>query len=444
MDLNARPEVARFLTALRETQYLPTDRMQAYQRRLLDVLLRHAHSQTEFYTDRLAPVFRGDGSIDWQRWREIPILTRADAQGNFAALTARSLPNVAGEAVEDSSSGSTGRPLRHFTTDLQNLASACCSERFFEWHELRPDALTARIRAAVNPETAYPTGRAISGWRIGHPESRVIDLSIATDADKQIEWLDRVRPDYLISYPSNLRELARVAEARGERLRFNAVLTFGEMTSQDMHVAIREHFGKEPLDRYGASETGHLSGTCPHSLKHHVSAEVVLLEIVDEAGEPAEPGTTGRVIVTPFYSLAMPLIRYEVGDLAIASAEPCGCGRTLPLLDAVVGRSRNVFHFEDGTSLWPVLLSSQLRRFVSYQQFQVIQRTPTDIEFRYVPADRNQVNDMPGLTAYFHRQLHPSVKVVATAVDTIGRSPGGKFEDYICLIGVNEAGRPAG
>jgi phenylacetate-CoA ligase len=349
-------------------------------------------------------------------------------------MCARTLPPAAGASMEDTSSGSTGRPLRHLQTDLQNVGSACCSERFFRWHGIAPDKLTVRIRATASPEARYPGGRRIPGWRIGDGDSVAMDLSIATPVAEQIEWLRRVRPDYLISYPSNLRELARTAEESGERLSFDAVLSFGEMVSDDMKVSIRHYFGMEPLDRYGASEVGHIAGTCPHSRKHHVASELVLVEIVDDAGTPVEPGTEGRIVVTSFYNLAMPMIRYDIGDRGVLSPEPCGCGRTLPLLERILGRVRNMFRFADGKTVWPVLLSGEMQRFVPFRQFQVVQHTLSDIEFRYVPRSPGQATDIDGLSAYFRSRLHPSVRVTATAVDAIERSPGGKFEDYISQL----------
>jgi phenylacetate-CoA ligase len=84
--------------------------------------------------------------------------------------------------------------------------------------------------------------------------------------------------------------------------------------------------------------------------------------------------------------------------------------------------------------VWPVLLSRDLKIYVPLQQFQTIQHSLTDIEFRYVPASREQTNDLAGLERYIRTRLHASVSVRATAVDAIPRSPGGKFEDYLSLV----------
>jgi phenylacetate-CoA ligase len=433
VKMSTRPEITEFLKALDETQYLSPARLQAYQRRLLARLLDHARRETDFYAKRIDAVARADGHIDWDRWTEIPILTRAEGQDNFAALCARSLPSAAGGSSEDTSSGSTGRPFRHLTCDIQDLASGCASERFFRWHGIDPGLLTVRIRAVKHPDAAYPKGLRAIGWRAGHADSEAIDLSIGTQVGDQIEWLQRVKPAYLASYPSNLREIARQAARDGVKLRFDAVMTFGEMTSDDMRIAIEDYFGMPALDRYGSSEVGQISATCP-ALNQHVTSELVLLEIVDADGRPAPEGSIGRVIVTPFYNLAMPLIRYELGDYGVLSAEPCKCGRTLPVLEKVLGRTRNVFRFIDGTSTWPVLLSRDLQAFVPNRQFQVVQLTHTEIEFRYVPAAEGQVNDLPALTDYMRAKLHPSVSVRLAPAENIPRSKGGKFEDYMSLV----------
>ncbi len=432
--MSTRSEIAEFLKALDETQYLSPVRLQAYQRRLLSRLLDHARRETDFYARRLDCVIRADGSIDWDRWLQVPILTRADAQENFAALCARSLPPAAGGSSEDTSSGSTGRPLRHLTTDIQDLASGCASERFFRWHGIDPRALTVRIRAVKHPDAAYPNGLRTRGWRAGYEDSEAIDLSIATQVGDQIEWLQRVQPRYLASYPSNLREIAREAARRGVKLRFDSIMTFGEMASDDMRAAIEDYFDLPPLDRYGSSEVGQISATCPHSLKHHVTSELVLLEIIDADGRPAPAGSIGRVIVTPFYNLAMPLIRYELGDHGMLSTTPCGCGRTLPVLERLLGRSRNIFRFVDGTSTWPVLLSRELQAFVPNRQFQVVQLTHAEIEFRYVPVSDDQTNDLSALIAYLRTKLHPSVTVSLAPMQVIARSKSGKYEDCMSLV----------
>src|SRR5258706_10242290 len=140
------PAVTRFLEVLSETEWESPERLVLYQRRLLDRLLRHARAETGFYRDRLAGVFRSDDSIDWDRWTEIPILTRAEIIAtDGGALVARNMVPQAGVAHERTTSGSTGKPFHHYTSQIQNVASACANERFHRWHNQDPMALAAII-----------------------------------------------------------------------------------------------------------------------------------------------------------------------------------------------------------------------------------------------------------------------------------------------------------
>jgi phenylacetate-CoA ligase len=117
------------------------------------------------------------------------------------------------------------------------------------------------------------------------------------------------------------------------------------------------------------------------------------------------------------------------------AVERCGCGRTLPLLDSILGRARNIFRYRDGTTALPHMESEAVQPFVPHRQFQVVQTALDRIEYRYVPISTDQTNDLAGLAAFVRRQLHPTVTVEAVAVDGIARSPSGRFEDYVSLVG---------
>ena len=78
----------------------------------------------------------------------------------------------------------------------------------------------------------------------------------------------------------------------------------------------------------------------------------------------------GRVIVTRLYNYAMPFIRYELGDFAVAGTGPCACGRTLPVIARIKGRARNAFVFRDGSRMWPrSLMIQSMHAFVAFSRF---------------------------------------------------------------------------
>ena len=151
-------------------------------------------------------------------------------------------------------------------------------------------------------------------------------------------------------------------------------------------------------------------------------AEAAVVEVLRADGSPALPGEIGRVVITPLYNYAMPLIRYELGDLAELGSTPSPCGRGLPTLRRILGRTRNLFRFRDGTT------------FLAPKQFQVVQTDFDTIEIRYVPENNDRPIDLPALTQRIRAVLRQPVEVVVRSVDQIARSPSGKYEEYISLV----------
>src|SRR5262249_24047775 len=152
---------------------------------------------------------------------------------------------------------------------------------------------------------------------------------------------------YLVTYPHLIKEIALASERTGTNLKFSLVRSLGMALDQETRDICRTVFGCEIADSYGATEAGFLAAECPEGGEYHFGAEVNHLEVLRDDGSAAAPGQVGRVIVTSLYNYAMPLIRYEVGDLAEVGSPSSRCGRGLPLLRRVVGRYRNVFRFRD-------------------------------------------------------------------------------------------------
>src|SRR5262249_1689760 len=124
-------------------------------------------------------------------------------------------------------------------------------------------------------------------------------------------------------------------------------------------------------------------------------------------------------------------IRYDTGDVAIADERPCRCGRTLPVLSQVLGRTRHAFAFRDGKRVWlRVWNATAMQAFVPCREFQVVQVDFERIEFRYV-ADSGRPIDAEGLRAYGKKHLHPSVETIPVRVDRISRGPGGKLDPFV-------------
>ena len=142
----------------------------------------------------------------------------------------------------------------------------------------------------------------------------------------------------------------------------------------------------------------------------------------------------GEVVLTSFYNFAMPFIRYDIGDLAIAAHGPCPCGRTLPRLTTVLGRQRNVFTFADGSQYAPYQWRSLFYQDVHAKQSQLVQTAVDAIELRYVPRDGAPIPDPEKVEEIGRKRIHPTVTVRAIAVAGMARDPSGKIQDCISLV----------
>jgi len=157
-----------------------------------------------------------------------------------------------------------------------------------------------------------------------------------------IELLKKWKPPFLRGYPSSLVEFANYIEDNNIDLpHLKAIFTTSENLFHPMREKIESVFETPVFDGYGANDGGVQSFECEHH-NMHICTERSILEVVDDSNNVII-GKEGRILATDLENYAMPLIRYDLGDNATASAEECTCGRGLPLLDSLIGRTVSVF-----------------------------------------------------------------------------------------------------
>jgi len=420
-----------FRDVLAETERLSPRELTAYQRNLLLPLVMHARTHVPFYKERLAVLFDKDVP-DLSRWSEIPILTRTRAQAEVEALTSTWLPPHCGAVKNEETSGSTGIPFRHLRNELMTVANIALTDRTFRWWQLDGNKAMASFTSRRKHLAPPPDGATLEGWRTGFTGVHYV-IDMWADTDIQIDWLLARKPTYLTAYSSTLLALAERVRQRGIALRFESIISNATAISDEIRDICKAVFGARPHDHYGAQEVGSIAAECPVCEQYHVNAETVLIEILREDGTVCAPGEAGRVIVTSLYNYAMPFIRYEIGDYAVAGPDNVKCSVQLPVLSRVLGRYRNTFTLPDGRIVYPYVAIGRFRDYISFSQVQVVQTEYDAIEVRYVPIE-DRTADEEGLQAYLREAIHPDMRVRAIAVADIPRSPSGKFEDFLSLV----------
>jgi phenylacetate-CoA ligase len=423
------------LRQIEATQWWSSDRLRAWQLRQAGRLLDHAARRLPFYRARLdAAGYRPGQAPTPELWSRLPVLTRAAVQEAGTALHATPLPRGHAPALAISTSGSTGRPLTALTTPVTRQLWLLFTLRDHLWHRRDLRGKFAVIRSLPEGEGLYPRGARHRSWGPAfaglYRSGPSVALSVLASTDEQADWLAREDPDYLLCYPSALAELARRFRKTGATPpRLKQIATFAEALPSGLRAACREVFGVELKDIYSAQELGYLALQCPEQAHYHGQDETVLLEVLRDDGTPCAAGEVGRVVATPLHNFAMPLIRYEIGDLAVRGAA-CPCGRGLSVLTRILGRSRNLLTLPDGRRLWPRLSEGRYVEVPALKQFQLVQKTRRRLEMRVVAEPPLTAEDEARLRAIVLARIGHPFEIDFVPVDAIPRGPGGKYEDF--------------
>jgi len=424
---------------LAQSQWWTPDVMADVHRAQLTVLLEHVWRQIPYYRERLAGIGWQPGQLlSSEQFRRIPILSREQAMRAGEALRAAALPEGHGKISSGTTSGSTGRALRYWNSEAFRLMQDAGNLRFYLWHRWDLVCDSGGILVDMERRAEAPDGKTFAHWGDWvssiYPTGRYHLLSARSSLQQQLEWLQARRPAYLHIYPSNLEALLLAADRQQSDLSFiQRLCTLGETVKPALRAMVRERFDQPLLDVYSAHEVGYMAIQCPRHEHYHVQAESVVLEVLDQHDQPCAPGQVGRVVVTPLHNFAAPLLRYEIGDYAEVG-EPCDCGRQLPVIRRILGRTRNMLRKPDGSVSWPHFGTKKMHERAPIEQFQVAQTAIDRIELRLVVKQRLSAELEAELIAILRDNLDYPFAIGIRYFDRLERSAGGKYEDFISLL----------
>ncbi len=244
-----------------------------------------------------------------------------------------------------------------------------------------------------------------------------------------IEYVLRKNALYLASRPKSLQSLALATERLQIPLKLDVVTTFGTGVTDDEREDFQQIWGARVFSLYSSGEGCKIASTCETGHHYHVNPELNYLEILDDNGQPCSVGQPGRVVITPIYNTAQPLIRYEQGDIAVRG-HGCSCGKLLPVLQEISGRIGHLFHFPDGHSVAPFFPTKEFYANFGTKTWQLVQTGPLEVELRYVPAGPNFVPNEAYALDVIRRRVRSGLKVTFVALAETPLTKAGKFIQY--------------
>jgi len=185
------------------------------------------------------------------------------------------------------------------------------------------------------------------------------------------QYVDRIRrfkPVLVDGYAESLNFLATyVRDGGNPGFSPRAMVSSAQMLPDNVRDLIEEAFQTRVFDKYGSREFSGIAYTCELSRDHHVMDESYVVELLTD-GRPTEPGEVGEILVTDLNTFSVPLIRYRIGDLAVAvdESEPCACGRHFSRVGRIEGRTQanrplRRRHLASRRTLPPLLQGTRIR-----------------------------------------------------------------------------------
>jgi phenylacetate-CoA ligase len=313
--------------------------------------------------------------------RELPFLDKPTIRANVELIKSE----VAGKLVKYNTGGSSGEPLVFYMGMSRVSHDVAAKWRATRWWGV--DIGDPEIVLWGSPVELGKQDR-VKAIRDRLLRSHLLPAFQMSDGqmDMYLDTIERLRPRMLFGYASALALLAGHAERRGRDLTVcGAKVAFatGETLYPQQREIIERVFGAPVANGYGSRDAGFIAHQCPAG-SLHLSAEHIVVELLDADGRPVKPGEEGEIVTTHLATDDFPFIRYRTGDMAVMATEPCVCGLGLPVLREVYGRSTDFVRTKSGNAMHALALIYEVRDKPGVKAFKFTQEADFSLDLQIV------------------------------------------------------------
>lgn len=422
----AAPRFLYHFFTLRRNTRIEVSKLVAMQEKKLRAIVRYAYRNVPFYhklfdANNVKPT--EINTID--DLKKLPIVTKKDVRENLCDMISRKVN--AERCVKSRTSGSTGFPLTIFTDkDAQNFRSAVSLRQFFECGGRLRDK-QVQLRGIGSSSLSTYEGKPFYEY-LGLLRTEWFVMSEIPDF--LVSFLKAYRPDVMIGYPSFFQLLA---EKMNGEISPRLIFCTAEILSSHCRALINSAFGAKIIDSYGCTEAGDIAWECPQSsARYHINCDSVLVEFVKDE-ESVNNDEEGEIVLTNLFNHAMPFIRYKIGDVGVPSDEKCSCGRTLPLMRLLKGRSDDFIVLPDGKKLSPLCILNT-ENFVEVSEYKIIQEKRDLIEVWLKMYEGYRDGSVTRCISALKKVIGEDVEIRTRIVDEIPRDSSGKLKRIISKI----------
>ena len=411
--------------ALEQSQWWPRERIERDRLNRLREFLGTVAATVPYYEQLFRQIgFRPSHLGRIGDLAAIPFLTKGLIRANIAALKGRSAKGL----VRYNTGGSSGEPLVFYLGRERVSHDVAAKWRATRWWNV--DIGDREIVA-----WGSPIELGVQDWARGVRDRlfRTTLLPAFEMSESKLQQfvarIRAVRPAMLFGYPSALAYIARYADARGlalNELGIRVAFVTSERLYPEQRAAIETAFGCPVANGYGGRDSGFIAHECPAG-GMHIMAEDIVVEIVDGEGRPQPAGVAGEIVVTHMATREFPFIRYRTGDVGVLDDRACACGRGLPLIREIHGRTTDFVVAQDGTIMHGLALIYVIRDLSGIARFKIVQESVAHTRVLLVPDAGFDPGHVLRIEREFVRRLGPDVRVDVECMSDIPAEPSGKF-----------------
>lgn len=324
------------------------EEVMALQIEKLQKLLNHCYETVPYYRDIFNEIgIKPEDIRTVDDLKRLPVLTREIIRNNYPHAITSDKFNEA-SVLKKSSSGSTGEPLRRYTTRKAVFNSWTSIFRCWQWMGFDFGKRVLQVWGDKEYQKKYSgirkIGMALMRWDL--IPCYCVDLKQMPETIKKIK---KHKPNLIRGYTPSLDTIAMYMELNSiDDIRPDFVITTGATLTGKIRERLEKVFQCKVYDEYGAD--GMVIGfQCPQCGQLHTLDDNIIFEFDHYSGVAKSAGENiAEIVVTDLNNYAMPLIRYKVGDLYIPAGKKRQCNTGFGAFDSVIGRTTDRIVVPDG------------------------------------------------------------------------------------------------
>ena len=403
----------------------------------LEFVLDRAATMVPFYREMWSERRRRGDRSSWSQLENWPILSKQTLRASAASFVADDCDRSS--MVHDHTSGTTGTSLSIWLArETVQQWYALFEARWRRWYGVSRHDRWAIVGGQLVTPVAHDRP-PFWVWNAGMNQLYMSSYHLSPrHVGSCLDALVKYRVRYILGYSSSLYSLALGALDQGRTdVRLEVAITNAEPLLAHQRQAIESAFGCPVRETYGMGEAVTAASEC-EARSLHLWPEAGVVEVFN-GDESCAPGAVGDLVCTGLLNHDMPLIRYRVGDAGRLSTDTgnCACGRSLPRLHSLEGRSDDVLFTPDGRRVGR--LDPVFKGGLPVREAQIVQEAIDRVRVRFVPADDYRAADGETIVSRLRDRMG-DVEVILDCVGSIPRTRNGKFRAVVCEI--PEAERP--